>query len=556
MAPAEAPQPAAMPAEEEAEARAFPIDTFYTLLVAEVAGNREQYDVALANYYHQAERTQDPGVAARATHIARFLNARRAALRSARLWVELEPEEVEAQLAATAELALAGELDTALVHAEKALKLGGDAPLQSLAAAAVGDEKVEEQTLAEFRRLAEKYPQNGEAALAHAMMLRAQKQYPQALTIVHRVQEQHPDMLDAPLLETHLLVDQDRREEALQLLEQLVRTYPQESRLRLQYARLLIRKDLDLAQQQFVELVAQRPYDGNMILSLALIRFETDNLTQARPLFERLLKLEQHESAAHFYLGNIAEREKDIDGAIVHYREVEPGSDYVEAITRGTQLLAATGRERDNRDWFAELRRRHPEQAEHFYLLEADLLNKHDRHRQALELLSQALEQHRESGRLIYAHALTSNRLGDSATYESGLRKLLQRDPDNATLLNALGYQLIEDDARLDEALQLIGKALQLRPDDPAIIDSMGWVQYRLGNHGEAVKYLREAMEKLPDHEIAAHLGEVLWMQGDREQALQVWQRGLEINPQSKIIPAAMKRLRDKGGMEQHVFES
>ncbi|WP_308366499.1 MULTISPECIES: tetratricopeptide repeat protein [unclassified Microbulbifer] len=549
------PQPVA-PAEEKADARPFPIETFYTLLVAEVAGNREQYDVALANYYYQAERTKDPGVAARATHIARFLNARRAALRSAQLWVELEPEEVEAQLAATAELALAGELDTALAHAEKALDLGGDAPLQSLAAAAVADEKVEEQTLAEFRRLAEKYPQNGEAALAHAMMLRAQEQYPQALSIVHRVQEQHPEMLDAPLLETHLLVDQNRREEALQLLENLVRTYPQESRLRLQYARLLIRKDLDLAQQQFAELVAQRPYDGNMILSLALIRFETDNLTQAKPLFERLLKLDQHQSAAHFYLGSIAEREKDVDGAIAHYRAVEPGGDYVEAITRGTQLLAAAGLAGNNRDWFAELRRRHPEQAEHFYLLEAELLNKHERHQQALELLDKALEQHRESGRLIYAHALTSSHLGNSAAYESGLRKLLERDPDNATLLNALGYKLTEDDTRLDEAQQLIARALQLRPEDPAIIDSMGWVQYRLGNHSEAVKYLREAMEKLPDHEIAAHLGEVLWVQGDREQAVQVWQRGLEINPQSKVIPAAMKRLRDKGGVEQHVSES
>lgn len=556
-APTEAPQLAAdTAAEPEAGTRPFPIDTFYTLLVAEVAGNREHYDIALLNYYRQAEETRDAGVAARATRIARFLNARRAALRSAQLWAELEPEEPEAQLAATAELTLAGELDAAMVHAEKALALGGDTPLQSVAATVVSNRELAEKMLPEFRRLAQKHPDNGEVALAHAMLLRATEQYPQALSVVRQVQEQHPDMLDAPLLETHLLVDQDRRLEAIQLLEKLVAIYPRESRLRLQYARLLIREDLALAQQQFAELVKQRPRDGNMILSLALIRYETDDFAEARSLFERLLELEQHESAAHFYLGGLAERENDILSAVDHYRRVEPGNDYVEAITRGTELLAAAGRVQRNRDWFAELRRRHPEQSEHFYLMETQLLSKHEEYSQALELVDRALEQHSGSGRLIYTQALLNEQLGNTVAFERGMRKLLERDPDNPTVLNALGYKLIEDDARLDEALTLIGKALELRPDDPAIIDSMGWVQYRLGNHGEAVKYLQEALEKMPNHEIAAHLGEVLWMQGNRERAMEVWQQGMKINPQSKVIPAAMKRLQINESLEQHASDS
>jgi len=555
--PPETPQPAAeAAAEPEAALRPFPIDTFYTLLVAEVAGNREHYDIALANYYHQAERTQDAGVAARATRIARFLNARRAALRSAQLWAELEPEEPEAQLAATAELTLAGDLDTALVHAEKALELGGDAPLQSLAATAVSSREAAAQVIPEFRRLAQKYPDNGEAALAYAMMLRATEQYPQALSIVRRVQEQHPELLDAPLLETHLLVDQDRRKEALQLLEKLVATYPRESRLRLQYARLLIREDLELAQQQFTELVKQHPDDGNLILSLALIRYETDNFAEAGPLFERLLQLEQHESAAHFYLGGIAEREDDVAAAIAHYRSVEPGNDYVEAITRGTRLLAAAGQAQRNREWFAELRQRHPEQSEHFYLMEVQLLSRHGHDQQALDLANRALQQHSDSGRLTYTQALLNEELGNAAAFEQSMRKLLERDPDNPTVLNALGYKLIEDESRLDEALALIGKALELRPDDAAIIDSMGWVQYRLGNHSEAVKYLQRAMEQMPNHEIAAHLGEVLWMQGNRERAVEVWQQGLKINPQSKVIPAAMKRLQSNESLEQHASDS
>lgn len=539
-----------------ADTRPFPIDTFYTLLVAEVAGNREQYDVALANYYHQAERTQDAGVAARATRIARFLNARRAALRASQLWAELEPEDPEAQLAATAELTLAGELDTALKHAEKALALGGDAPLQSLAATAVSNRELTDRVMPEFRRLAQQYPDNGEVVLAHAMMLRATERYDEALSLVRQVQEQHPDILDAPLLETHLLVDQGKRGEAIALLEKLVEIYPRESRLRLQYARLLIRDDLDKAQQQFAELVKQHPRDGNMILSLALIRYETDNLTEAKPLLERLLLLGQHQSAAHFYLGGIAEQTDDISAAVAHFRQVEPGNDYVQAITRGTELLAASGRVDDNRAWFNELRQRHPDQAEHFFLMEANLLREHEQNQQALALIDRAVEDHGDSGRLIYIQALINEQLGNASAFESGLRKLLARDPDNATILNALGYKLIEDETRLDEAEQLITKALELSPDDPAIIDSMGWVQYRLGNHSEAVKYLQQALEQLPDHEIAAHLGEVLWVQGNREQALQVWRNGLKSNPQSKIIPAAMKRLQINESMGQHASDS
>ncbi|WP_444901075.1 tetratricopeptide repeat protein [Microbulbifer sp. SSSA007] len=543
-------------ASPESEPRAFPIDTFYTLLVAEVAGIREQYDVALANYYHQAEVTKDAGVAERATRIARFLNARQAALRSAQLWVELEPDNADAQLALTAELTLAGELSEAMVHAEQALKLGGKAPLQSLAATAIGREKLDDQIRAEFARLARAHPNNDEVALAHAMVLRATEQYNQALVVVRRIQESHPDQLDAPLLQSHLLVDLGKRREAIELLEKLVSVHPNETRLRLQYARLLIREDLALARQQFAELVKQRPEDGNLILSLALIQYETNQLDLAKPLLDKLLELEQHESAAHFYLGGLAEKRGEIATAVKHFRQVEPGNDYVEAITKGTKLLATSGKHDENEKWFTKLRQQHPRQEEHFFLMEVELLRKNDEPLKALERVEQGLKVMSGSGRLMYTRALLNDQLGNATAFEQDLRSLLERDPENATVLNALGYKLIDDDARLQEAFELISKALKLEPEDPAIIDSMGWVQYRLGNFSAAEKYLRQAMDKLPDHEIAAHLGEVLWVQGDREGALKIWRDGMKLNPQSKIIPAAMKRLQIKETLEQHASDN
>ncbi|WP_240914313.1 tetratricopeptide repeat protein [Microbulbifer sp. SH-1] len=540
----------------EDNVKPFPIETFYTLLVAEVAGNREQYDLALANYYFQAEHTKDAGVAARATRIARFLNARRAALRSAQLWVELEPDNPEAQLVATAELTLAGELDNALHHAERALELGGDAPLQSVAATAVDNEELAAKVLPEFLRLSQKYPENTEASLALAMLLRANKKHEEALRVTRQVQERDPSLLDAPLLESHILIDMGREKEARKLLENLVALYPKESRLRLQYARLLIRDDLELAQQQFIELVKQRPNDGNLMLSLALIQYETKQYDQAKPLLEKLLTLQEHESAAHFYLAGIAKHSGDTKQAVTHYRMVRPGGDYVQAITQGTELLTGNGNLTEAHEWFEELRQRHTGQQEQFYLLQTELFTKHGYLKEAQSLLAEAIKANEDSNRLIYAHAMTSEQLGDLENFELGLRKLLSRDPDNANLLNTLGYKLLSYDDRLDEALVLITKALDLSPDDPAIIDSMGWAHHRLGNHREAVKYLQKALAMLQDHEIAAHLGEALWALGERQQAMQVWEQGLQLNPESKLIPEAMQRLQDQQRLEQHVTES
>lgn len=536
--------------------RPFPADTLYTLLVAEIAGNRKHYHLALANYYKQAERTKDAGVAARATHIARYLNARRTALNSAELWVELEPENLEAQLAVTIELTLAAEVERALAHAGKVLALDGDAPLQSLAIAATSQTGLALKVTPRFRRLSEQYPQNHEAALALVILLRAGKEYQEAMSIIRRVQRQQPDLLDAPLLLSHLLIDLKRSDKARKLLENVLEAHPKASRLRLQYARLLVREDLTLARQQFVELVEQRPTDGNMLLSLALIQFETDNADEAKLLFERLLALKQHDSAANYGLGRIAEQRGQITPAVDHYRKVGPGGDYVAAITHGTELLVANGETQVAGSWFSELRERHSSRAEQFYLLEAELLHKFAFHEEARIQLGHAVEEHSGSRRLIYAHAMASEQAGDSAGFEVGLRKLLSNEPNNASLLNSLGYNLLADDARLKEALVLISKALKLSPKDPAIIDSMGWVQYRLGNHDEAVKFLQEAMQQLPNHEIAAHLGEALWAQGNRQQAMAVWKQGLLINPKSEVISEAIQRLQDKQNVEQHVSET
>jgi tetratricopeptide (TPR) repeat protein len=177
------------------------------------------------------------------------------------------------------------------------------------------------------------------------------------------------------------------------------------------------------------------------------------------------------------------------------------------------------------------------------YLLEADLLSRKAKKREAIAVYTRGLEQLHDEPRLLYARAMLQIELDDIDAGERDLRAVLVVDPDSADALNALGYTLADRTNRYTEANALIEKAIKIKPDEPAIIDSYGWVQYRLGHLDEALRLLRKAFEKQPDSEVAAHLGEVLWVRGDREEARQVWEQGRKKDSENKVLIETMKRL-------------
>lgn len=177
------------------------------------------------------------------------------------------------------------------------------------------------------------------------------------------------------------------------------------------------------------------------------------------------------------------------------------------------------------------------------YLLEADLLIRKAQKKEAIAVYTRGLEQLADEPRLLYARAMLYIELDDIAAGERDLRAVLAKNPDSADALNALGYTLADRTDRYVEANALIEKAIRLKPDEPAIIDSHGWVQYRLGHLDEAVKLLRKAYEKQPDSEVAAHLGEVLWVRGDRDEARRIWAEGRKKDPENKVLAETIKRL-------------
>jgi tetratricopeptide (TPR) repeat protein len=183
-----------------------------------------------------------------------------------------------------------------------------------------------------------------------------------------------------------------------------------------------------------------------------------------------------------------------------------------------------------------------PDYALQLYLIEIESLSKQQRFDAAWQRMAEALEQFPEDLNLIYTRAMLAEKRGNLAGLEQDLRFIIEREPDNAMALNALGYTLADRTTRYAEAHELIARAYELNPDDPAILDSLGWVNYRMGNLAEAEKLLRQALERMPDHEVAAHLGEVLWVSGQQDAARKVWRQALSETPDSSVLQETLKR--------------
>lgn len=545
-APPEQPAPVAKePPPPEIPARPFPPETFEDLLIAEFALRRGAYELALGNYLQQAHASRDIGVTARATRLAQFLRADRAALDAAQLWAELAPDNVDAQYAVASLLARFQRPLDALPHMLKVLELGGNANFAALAASSLQQsESVQQELLNAIDSELQKQPDNLELMTGKALLLQGRDELEPALTLARQVLAQRPDDVHAIIIEARLLQQMDRMDEARNRLEEVVQRHPDNRRLRLQYARLLTRVDMKAAYEQFQILVQQSPEDQpELLLSLALTSREAGMQDEAEQYLNRLLEIGEHTNEAHFYLGQIAEDRGDVDAALAHYRAITPSQEFFAGIGRSTGLILQRDGLASARDYLAQLRTSHPEHAVRLYLFEAEMLMQQNELEAAHKLLTEALALHPKQPNLLYTRSLVSEKRRDVALVEQDLRALLAQDPDNAIALNALGYTLANLTDRLDEAYELISRALAQKPDEPAILDSMGWVEYRRGNLQKALPYLERAYQEFQDAEVAAHLGEVLWQLDQKDRARSIWRKALEQAPDSHILRETVERL-------------
>lgn len=527
--------------------RPFTTETLYSLLIAEFAGARDQPDIALKNYSEQARQTRDLGVARRATAIAQYLGASQNAVENAILWGDLDPTSAEPDAVLAAEMLRQNKLLESFDYSLTLLDKGYQPLFQSIAAQALKSNADQQSALLErFNQALKKHPKNSSLLLGKALLHYAAGDDDQAMQLTGQAISADKNNSAAYLLKASLFEKSGDRKKAAATLDKRMQRQPYDQRVHLQYARLLASYDLAKAQKEFKQLSEKNPFNAEILLTLAIVSKELGDLAAAREYFEQLLFIQKHQSSAYYYLGQISEAEGDTTRALEHYRRVTDGDDYFYAMASFCRLTIKEGNLTQCLQHLDDERLRLPAAAPKLFLMESAVLLDRRQYTQSINILNKALKQYPDDLELLYARSMAQEQLGNIAASEADLRKILTIDKNNANALNALGYVLSNKTDRQQEAYELITRALALEPDNAAIIDSMGWVLYRLNRSAEALIYLRRAMELHPNHEIAAHYGEVLWVTGSQKEARQVWKKGIDDNPDSAIIKETLQRLNVK----------
>lgn len=521
----------------------FPKDALYQLLVAEVAGYRGEYSTALEKYVDMALKTRDAGVAQRAAMLAVYLKRYEEALTTSKIWVEQEPDSIEARRYLSEQLLRIGDMEQAIVHMEAIKNLGGLANFESFAYSAANmDDKGREVLLEAMSRMLAEYPGDEQLMFSKAVLLEQSGQLEEALQLANQLLVSKKD-INVIVLKVNALKDLLRTDEALIFIESTLEELADKRRLRLIYARMLFEAErLVDAEKQYEQVHQQAPNDSDILFALALISMEQGKDESAKGYLNQMIRFNRRANEAHYYLGSIADKNDEIPQAISEYKMVGPGREYLAAQVRIAALLADQDRLDDARAHLENQRANNPERYNRLVMIEGQLLSERGHEAEFFELLETVIQKQPENVELLYFRAMTGQSLGRLDVLEQDLLRVIEIDPGNADAMNALGYTLADQTDRHDEALILIERALEIKPNEAAFIDSLGWVQYRLENYKDAVTNLRKALSLFDNDEVAAHLGEVLWVSGEQQEARNVWQKALDARPDSDILKRVIKR--------------
>lgn len=519
--------------------------TVFQTLLGELALQRGDVRLGLDAWSDLAQRTRDPKVLARATEIAGLARQYDQALELAHLWLSVEPDAAKARQMHSSLLVLANRLDELTPQLVRLLEedpsnLASNLLQLNRVLSRLPDKKVTQRLV---DQLTQPYPLFPEAHFARAQAaLNAGDEF-RALNETEKALQLRPDWEMAAIARAQLQA-RPAPQSAIAGLDSFIQQHPSAREARLTLARLLIsERRYNDARKHYNQLLKEAPDAPDVLYPAAMLALQQGDTQQGRVLLQRLLDTAHPDKhAIHFFLGQLEEEAGQRDAALEHYRQVGGGDQFIVARARSAQLLQQAGKTEDAR---ALLHSTSASGAEKVQLLlaEAQLLRNNQQDAEALTLLEAALKRQPDNQELLYDTALLAERTGKPEVLEQRIRQLLQLKPDHAHALNALGYSLADRGIRLDEAEQLITKAVRLAPEDPFILDSLGWVLFRQGRHSEALSTLQRAFAMKADPEIAAHLAEVLWTVGRKEEAQRLLTDTLRAHPDNSVLKSTRQKL-------------
>ena len=540
------PEPIVAVEPEEIEYGTFTEDQLYQAIISELGAQRGQLEDAGENYFDLAIETRDLSIIRRAVQFASVIGDTNALMQLGLLWSEIEPDNAQPHLLLSFQFLENGNFDQALSHMARVIDLGGEMDFSALAARTDQLSPHSRSILIEnLRQLTREFSDQESIRLALVQLLAQNREFENALrelSLLAELSDLSPTIVQ---LQAQVLQSMNDNNEALNVLRKGVREFENDKPLRHAYARLLIQtEEYEEAKEQFQFIMEQDTQDWETLYSVALLDLEMQNFDSAAQAFVRLIGVDHRSDDSQYYLGYIYEKQEDYERAIENYRLVRIGTNnFLAAQQQATRFSIQLGKIDEAHQWLMTLSGGQPRLEIFFNTIESNLLIQNGYAGEAKELLDIALNKYPNESELLFARVLYYDSQKDMAGSEADLRQIIRMKPEESQALNHLGYMLADQTTRYKEALELIERAIRISPDDPAIIDSLAWAQYKLGRYEEALVNLRRAFAAFPDHEVASHLGEVLWMLDRKEEAIQVWEEALEVTPNSELIEEAMERL-------------
>lgn len=533
-------------------------DLLYEILTADFAYSQGDYRLAFEGMMDAAKKTQDPRLAKRAAEVAVREKNPHEALDAVRLWYKLAPDSAEAEKYLIGFLIIEDRLDELQSLLSRLLEKAAPADRGALMyqyQQFLSSSKDKAKAFKTMEKVIAPYLDVPEAHIALSQMAFANKDNARAETEAREALRLKPDSELAVLTLAQAEADPIR---SIQTLTEFLKKYPDSREVRISNGRMLIaQKEYDRARREFEHVLVTQPDDLLTLYSLGLLSIQQNDYPGAEKYLKRYLdeakKAKKPESESYqtiFLLAQLAEEQKNYKAALEWTNRIAEDADseaWMLAQIKRAQILVKQGKVREAKSALSALRHEYPAEEERLVLAEAQILRSANLNRDAYTLLKTSVEKTPTNINLLYDFSLAAEKIGRYDEMESALRRILEIDPNNQLAYNALGYSLADRNIRLDEAYVLIAKALALAPDDPYITDSMGWILFRQGKLKEAELMLRRAYELLPEAEVMAHLGEVLWLSGQQEEARTFFAEGEKKDPKNEVLVETIKRLGVRG---------
>ena len=525
-------------------------NVLYLLLTAELAGQRGQYDVALEGYMEAARLAKDPRFAERAAKIAMYMKDSSKTGDAVSLWLKQDPNNITARKIAALSALRAGDKAAAIEHLKTLLTVdpaGFETALLELASVLEKEGKTA-LVYDVLDALSLQKPDQAVVYFVQSLLAMQMKNKELAEAKIAQALKVQPDWDKALVLQAQIAVYAGDLAKAKNLLTNAAVKHPGNDKIKKLLAQVLIKAaDYEQAVNVYQEIISANPQDAESQFALALVHLQLEQDGKAEDLLNKLLERPEWQYQASFYLGKIEEKRGNVEKALDWFDKVNDGAFVFEASISSVSLLAKNKQFEEANSRLRLLLEQFPKHKLRLILMQAELFSQQKQYEKAFALLSDALLEMPEQKELLYSHALMAERIGRLDVLEADLKKILAKRPDDAEALNALGYSLLQKADRYADAEKYLQQAIRLKPDEAVIMDSYGWLQFKLGNYEQALVYLQQAYAKQQETEIAAHLAEVLWVLGRKTEAKKLFNEAIKKAPEDEYLLDFQQRILNGG---------